>query len=84
MTFSFYPSIFALVFSSLAMAQKLMRTLHDQLKIIEEVEKNTGEKHVDIAKRLRLPASTLNTIFAKKKEIRENCQLNTTRIVKHG
>jgi hypothetical protein len=48
-TFSFDPSIFALVFSSLAMAQKLVRTLHDQLKIIEEIEKNPGEKRVDIA-----------------------------------
>jgi hypothetical protein len=66
------------------MAQKLMRSLYDRLKIIEEVEKNPGEKRVDIAKRLGLPASTLNTIFAKKKEIRENCQLNTTQIVKHG
>jgi hypothetical protein len=49
-TFSFDPSIFALVFSSLAMAQKLVRTLHDRLKIIEEIEKNSGEKRVDIAK----------------------------------
>jgi hypothetical protein len=48
-TFSFDPSIFALVFSGLAMAQKLVRTLYDQLKI-EEVEKNLGEKRVDIAK----------------------------------
>jgi hypothetical protein len=49
-TFSFDPSIFALVFSSLAMAQKLVRTLHDRLKIIEEIENNPGEKRVDIAK----------------------------------
>jgi hypothetical protein len=47
MTFSFDPSIFALVFSSLAMAQKLVRTLYDRLKIIE-VEKR--KKCVDIAK----------------------------------
>jgi hypothetical protein len=39
-----------------------------------EVEKNPGEKHVDIAKRLRLSASTLNSIFAKKNEIREQIQ----------
>jgi hypothetical protein len=55
-TFSFDPSIFALVFSSRAMAQKLVRTLHDRLKIIEEIERNPGEKRVDIAKRLGLPA----------------------------
>jgi Mn-dependent DtxR family transcriptional regulator len=56
------------------MAQKLVRTLHDRLKIIQEVEKNPGEKRVDIAKRLGLPTSTLNTIFAKKNEIREQIQ----------
>ena len=51
-----------------------MRTLHDRLKIIEEVEKNPGEKHVYIAKRLRLAASTLNSIFAKKDEIRQQTE----------
>jgi hypothetical protein len=44
------------------------------LKIIEEIEKNPGEKRVDISKRLGLPASTLNTIFAKKNEIHEQIQ----------
>jgi hypothetical protein len=32
------------------MVQKLVRTLHDRLKIIEEIEKNPGEKRVDIVK----------------------------------
>jgi hypothetical protein len=32
------------------MVQKLVRTLHDRLKIIEEIEKNPGEKRVDTAK----------------------------------
>jgi hypothetical protein len=51
MTFSFKSPILALVFSSLTMAQpKNVRTLHDQLKIMQEVEKNPGEKRVDIAK----------------------------------
>jgi hypothetical protein len=31
-------------------AKKRLRTLHDRLKIIHEVEKNPGEKRVDIAK----------------------------------
>jgi hypothetical protein len=53
-TFSFDPSIFALVYSSMAMAQKLVRTLHDRLKIIEQIEKNPGEERVHIAKRLVL------------------------------
>jgi hypothetical protein len=44
------------------------------LKIIQEVEKNPGEKRVDIPKRLGLPASTLNSIFAKKNEICEQIQ----------
>jgi hypothetical protein len=41
------------------------RTSHNRLKITEEVEKNPGKKHVYIAKRLGLAASTLNSIFAK-------------------
>src|SRR5215510_14337326 len=56
------------------MPKKHVRTLHDRLKIIEEVEKNPGEKRVDIAERLGLSASTLNSIFAKKNEIREQIQ----------
>ena len=43
----------------MAQPKKNVRTLHDRLKIIEEVEKNPGEKRVDIAKRLGLSASTL-------------------------
>jgi hypothetical protein len=58
-TFSFDLSIFIAVCSSLAMAQKIVRTLNDRLKIIEEIENNPGEKRVDIAKRLGLRASTL-------------------------
>jgi hypothetical protein len=58
----------------MAQSKKHVRTLHDRLKIIQEVEKNPGEKRVDIAKRLRLPASTLNSIFAKKNEICEQIQ----------
>jgi hypothetical protein len=54
--------------------KKSVRTLHDRLKIIQEVEKNPGEKRVDIAKRLGLPASALNSIFAKKNEIHEQIQ----------
>jgi hypothetical protein len=75
-TFSFKSSILALVFSSLTVAQSKIhvRTLHDRLKIIQEVEKNPGEKRVDMAKRLRLPANTLNSIFAKKNKIREQIQ----------
>jgi hypothetical protein len=58
----------------MAQSKKHVRTLHDQLKIIQEVEKNPGEKCVDIAKRIGLPASTLNSIFAKKNNIREQIQ----------
>jgi hypothetical protein len=50
-------------------AKEAMRTLHDRLKIIEEAEKNPGDKRVDTAKRLELATSTLNSIFAKKDEI---------------
>jgi hypothetical protein len=58
----------------MSLPKKRVRTLHDQLKIIQKVEKNPGEKRVDIAKRLGLPASTSNSIFAKKNEIREQIQ----------
>src|SRR5215469_12338359 len=58
----------------MAQPKKHVRTLHDRLKIIEEVEKNPGEKCVDIAKRLGLSAGTLNFIFAKKNEIRKQIQ----------
>jgi predicted transcriptional regulator len=70
----------------MALPKKRARTLHDRLKIIQEVEKNPGEKRVDIAKRLGLPASTLNSIFAKKKEIREQIQTcgNTCKKRKNG
>jgi hypothetical protein len=58
----------------MALRKKCVRTLHDRLKIIHEVEKNPGEKRVEIAKRVGLPASTLNSIFAKKNDIREQIQ----------
>jgi hypothetical protein len=72
-TFSFESSILAL-FSSLTMAlpKKRVRTLHDRLKIIQEVEKNPGEKRVDIAERLGLPASTLNYICQEERDPRTN------------
>jgi len=55
----------------MAQPKKQVRTLHNRLKIIKEVEKNPGEKRVYIAKRLRLAASILNSIFAKKDEIHQ-------------
>ena len=58
----------------MAQPKKHVRTLHDRLKIIEEVEKNPAEKRVDIAKRLGLSASTLNSIFTKKDEIRKQIE----------
>jgi hypothetical protein len=54
----------------MALRKKRVRTLHDRLKIINEVEKNPGVKRVDTAKGLGLPASTLNSIFAKRNDIR--------------
>jgi hypothetical protein len=49
---------------------RLVRTLHDRLKIIEEVEKTPTEKRVNVAKRLGIPPSMLNSIVAKKRKIR--------------
>jgi hypothetical protein len=54
---------------TIAQPKKQVRTLHNRLKIIKEVETNPGEKRVDIVKRLGLSASTLNSIFAKKDEL---------------
>jgi hypothetical protein len=54
--------------------KKQVRTLHERLKIEEEVEKNPGEKRVDIAKCLGLAPSTQNSIFAKKDEIQEQTE----------
>jgi centromere protein B len=44
------------------------------LKIIEEAEKNPWENRVYMAKRLGLAACTLNSIFAKKDEIRQQTE----------
>lgn len=41
---------------------KKMRTLQERLKIVEEVEKDPTKKHVDVAKRLGIATSTLNSI----------------------
>jgi hypothetical protein len=49
--------------------------LHDRLKIIHEVEKNPGEERVDIAKRLGLPASTLNYIRQEERYPRTNTEM---------
>jgi hypothetical protein len=47
----------------MAFPVKQVRTLEEQLRIIEEVEKNPSERRTDVAKRLGLPPSTLNTII---------------------
>lgn len=54
--------------------KKQVRTLQERLKIVEEVERNPGEKRVDIAKRLGLAPSTLNSIFATKDVIRQQIE----------
>jgi predicted transcriptional regulator len=56
----------------MAQPKKHVRTLYDRLKIIEEVEKNPGEKSVAIAKRLGLTTSTLNYIRQQERDPRTN------------
>ena len=51
----------------MAQPKKQVRALHDRLK-------NPGETRVYIAKRLGLASSTLNSIFAKKDEIRQQIE----------
>ncbi|XP_054711199.1 zinc finger protein 484-like [Uloborus diversus] len=57
--------------SSYCRPTKTYLTLYEKLRVIEESESNPSEKKVNMAKRLGLPASTLNTILIKKDEIRE-------------
>jgi hypothetical protein len=49
----------------MALRKKHVQSFYDRLKVIHEIEHNPGDKCVDIAKRLGLLASTLNSIFAK-------------------
>jgi hypothetical protein len=58
-------------FSHVAFPVKQVQTFEEQLRVIEEVEKTPSEKRTDVAQRLGLPPSTLNSIIAKKREIRE-------------
>jgi hypothetical protein len=58
----------------MALRKKCVRPFYDRLKVIHEIEQNPGEKRVDIAQRLGLPASTLNSTFAKKNDIRKQIQ----------
>jgi hypothetical protein len=59
----------------MAFPVKQFRTLEERLRIREEVEKTPSEKRTDIANRLGLPPSTLNTIIVKKK-IREHAYVS--------
>lgn len=54
--------------------RKHVRTLNERIKIIEEIEKNPHEKRCFIAKRLGLGLSTLNSIFLKRNEIRQQIE----------
>jgi hypothetical protein len=58
----------------MAFPVKQVRTLEEQLRITEEVEK-THQGREDVAKRLGQPPSTLNMIIAKKK-IREHAYVS--------
>jgi CENP-B N-terminal DNA-binding domain/Tc5 transposase DNA-binding domain len=47
-------------------------TLHDKLGFLKEVDSNPHMTKVDLAKKLCVPVSTLNTIIYKRKEIENN------------
>ena len=55
-------------------AEEASKNFAHQSKIIEEVEKNPGEKCVYIAKQLGLVPSTINSVFAKKNEIHQQIE----------
>jgi hypothetical protein len=46
------------------MAQKLVRTLHDRLKIIEEIEKNPGESRKEVKKKTNILEAMLYIMAA--------------------
>lgn len=50
-------------------------TLKEKLDIICKVEEDSKKKHVDLARELDLPVSTLNTIVGKREEIRKKLQV---------
>jgi hypothetical protein len=62
-----HHSLLIKCFSQMAFPLKQVRTLEEQLRISEEVQKNPSEKRTDVAKQLGLPPSTLNTIIANEK-----------------
>jgi predicted transcriptional regulator len=63
-------AIFKRIFSHMAFPVKQVWASEEQLRIIEEVGKTPSEKRIDIARRLGLPPSTLNSSIAKKREVR--------------
>jgi hypothetical protein len=56
------------IFCAILRTNCLLDFVHRPLKIVEEVEKNPGEKRVDIAKRLGLAPSTLNSFSGMNKD----------------
>jgi hypothetical protein len=52
---AYYRYVSITFFSKMAFPVKQVRTLEEQLRIIEEVEKNPSEKKIDVAKQLSLP-----------------------------
>jgi hypothetical protein len=50
----------------MAFPVKQVQTFKERLHIIEEVEKTLSLKRIDVAKRLGLSPSALNSIIAKK------------------
>jgi hypothetical protein len=63
--------------------KKQVRTLHERLKIVEEVEKDPGEKRVDIAKRLGLAPSTL-TPYSQRRMKSDSRQKNVVTPLRRG
>ncbi|KAG0432820.1 hypothetical protein HPB47_020496 [Ixodes persulcatus] len=64
-------------------------TLRERLSILAVVDRDPKRKRIDIAKGLRLPASTVNTVVSKRKQIEENALVfgaatKQARGAKHG
>ncbi|KAH7959749.1 hypothetical protein HPB49_013538 [Dermacentor silvarum] len=50
-------------------------SIKDKLNILAAVDRNPKRKQIDIANKLGLPASTVNTVVSKRKEIKTNAMV---------
>ncbi|KAL1421042.1 hypothetical protein MTO96_023562 [Rhipicephalus appendiculatus] len=67
-----YSSRFETVAASMASRKRKPLSIKEKLNILAVVDRNPKRKRIDIANELGLPASTVNTVVSKRKEIETN------------